>query len=253
MTTGTKIAALRRRAGYSQEQLAELLEVSRQSVSKWESDLAYPETDKLIKLGELFQCSMDYLLKEDVAEESPTVSSAKPSLRSLSFEWKSKRTLGGVPLCHIHLGLGGTAKGIIAIGLVAKGVISLGILSVGVFSLGVFSLGLLALGALALGGLAAGGLAVGLLAFGGLCLGILAAGGVAVGCFSAGGLAVGKYLAVGDYAYGDLAYGMTKMVARRMGSCPFYGEDLKEAAYALDSIVPGWLTWAKKLVQAILL
>ena len=66
MTTGNKLAKLRREAGYTQEQLAEMLEVSRQSISKWESDISYPETEKLIKLGELYNCSMDYLLKDNV-------------------------------------------------------------------------------------------------------------------------------------------------------------------------------------------
>ena len=47
-----------------------VLGVSRQSISKWESDIAYPETDKLIELGKLFDCSMDYLLKEDVIEKN---------------------------------------------------------------------------------------------------------------------------------------------------------------------------------------
>ena len=55
---------------YTQEQLADILGVSRQSISKWESDIAYPETDKLIELGKLFDCSMDYLLKEEVTEKS---------------------------------------------------------------------------------------------------------------------------------------------------------------------------------------
>ncbi|MBQ8432609.1 MAG: helix-turn-helix transcriptional regulator [Clostridia bacterium] len=256
MTTGTKLIILRKKAGYSQEQLAELLEVSRQSVSKWESDLAYPETEKLIKLGVLYGCSMDYLLKEDVLEDSAAnapVSHDKQPPRSPSFEWKSKRTLAGIPLCHVNLGLGRSAKGIIAIGLAAKGVISLGIFSMGILSFGVFSLGLLSLGALALGGLAAGALAVGILAFGGICLGIIAAGGVAIGCFCAGGLAVGGYLAIGDYAYGDCALGVTKMVAREMGSCPFYGEDLKDAAHYLDRVVPTYLSWAKEIVKRFLL
>ena len=50
MTLGEKIAKQRKENNYTQEQLADLLGVSRQSVSKWESDLAYPETDKLIRL-----------------------------------------------------------------------------------------------------------------------------------------------------------------------------------------------------------
>ena len=70
MTLGEKISKLRKEYNYTQEQLADILGVSRQSISKWESDIAYPETDKLIELGKLFDCSMDYLLKEDVIEKN---------------------------------------------------------------------------------------------------------------------------------------------------------------------------------------
>ncbi|MFQ9800989.1 MAG: helix-turn-helix domain-containing protein [Clostridia bacterium] len=70
MTLGEKIAKQRKENNYTQEQLADILGVSRQSVSKWESDIAYPETDKLIKLGKLFDCSMDYLLNEDCTDRS---------------------------------------------------------------------------------------------------------------------------------------------------------------------------------------
>ena len=72
MTLGEKIAKQRKELNYTQEQLADILGVSRQSISKWESDIAYPETDKLIELGKLFDCSMDYLLKEDVTEKDGT-------------------------------------------------------------------------------------------------------------------------------------------------------------------------------------
>ena len=70
MTLGEKIAKQRKELNYTQEQLACILGVSRQSISKWESDISYPETDKLIKLGKLFDCSMDYLMKEEVTEKS---------------------------------------------------------------------------------------------------------------------------------------------------------------------------------------
>ena len=70
MTLGEKLSKLRKEYNYTQEQLADVLGVSRQSISKWESDIAYPETDKLIELGKLFDCSMDYLLKEDVIEKN---------------------------------------------------------------------------------------------------------------------------------------------------------------------------------------
>ena len=64
MTTGEKIAMLRKGKGITQEQLAEILGVARQSVSRWEMDLAFPETEKLIRLSKLFSCSIDYLLNE---------------------------------------------------------------------------------------------------------------------------------------------------------------------------------------------
>ena len=70
MTLGEKLSKLRKEYNYTQEQLADILGVSRQSISKWESDIAYPETEKLIELGKLFECSMDYLLKDDVTEKT---------------------------------------------------------------------------------------------------------------------------------------------------------------------------------------
>ena len=69
MTLGEKITRQRKERNYTQEQLADILGVSRQSISKWETDLAYPETEKLLELGKLFDCSMDYLLKETVTEK----------------------------------------------------------------------------------------------------------------------------------------------------------------------------------------
>jgi len=77
MTTGEKLAALRRKKNITQEQLAEILHVSRQSVSRWEMDAAFPETEKLIKLSRLLECSIDFLLDNEVQTltrdpESPT-------------------------------------------------------------------------------------------------------------------------------------------------------------------------------------
>ena len=64
MAIGEKLGLLRKKNGMTQEDLAETLNVSRQSVSRWEINIAFPETDKLIKLSKLFGCSIDYLLKE---------------------------------------------------------------------------------------------------------------------------------------------------------------------------------------------
>ena len=65
LALGNKLSRLRKENNYTQEQLAEILGVSRQSISKWESDISYPETDKLIHLSNLFGYSLDYLLKEN--------------------------------------------------------------------------------------------------------------------------------------------------------------------------------------------
>lgn len=56
---------LRKQQGWSQEELAMKLGVSRQSVSKWESGASIPELDKILQLGELFGVSTDFLLKDD--------------------------------------------------------------------------------------------------------------------------------------------------------------------------------------------
>ncbi len=60
-----KIAKLRRESGWSQEELAERLEVSRQSVSKWESGVSQPDVDRIVAMSRLFDVSTDYLLKDE--------------------------------------------------------------------------------------------------------------------------------------------------------------------------------------------
>ncbi|MCM1546222.1 MAG: helix-turn-helix domain-containing protein [Clostridiales bacterium] len=65
MTTGEKIYGLRKEARITQEEFAEKLEVSRQAVSKWEQDAAFPDTEKIIKIAELFGVSLDFLLREN--------------------------------------------------------------------------------------------------------------------------------------------------------------------------------------------
>lgn len=92
MTLGEKIAKQRKELNYTQEQLADILGVSRQSISKWESDIAYPETEKLIELGKIFDCSMDYLLKEDVMEKDGAQTSilSEISKKAITPENKEK-------------------------------------------------------------------------------------------------------------------------------------------------------------------
>lgn len=67
MTFGENLQFLRKRLNMTQEDLAEKMEVSRQSVSKWESNAAYPETETILRLCDLFRCDMDTLLRGDVS------------------------------------------------------------------------------------------------------------------------------------------------------------------------------------------
>ena len=60
-----KIYTLRRKSGLSQEQLAEIIGVSRQAISKWEGGLSVPESEKLIAISEYFNVTLDYLLKDN--------------------------------------------------------------------------------------------------------------------------------------------------------------------------------------------
>ncbi len=69
MSFGEKLAKLRKNAGMNQEELANKLNVSRQAVSKWESNSSYPETDKIVAICKLFNCSMDELMGVDTKEE----------------------------------------------------------------------------------------------------------------------------------------------------------------------------------------
>lgn len=215
MTTGEKLAKLRKENNYTQEQLAELLGVSRQSISKYESGIVYPETEKLIRLSELFGCTVDYLLKDNIETEngfytSPSGEEKNDDIRIGSllkqlwnYEIKSKKTIMGMPLWHI----GKNAKGFIAIGLKAQGIISLGLFSVGILSFGMLTVGILALGVFALGILAAGSIALGGLAFGAISVGIVSFGAIAIGEFAIGALSIGHYFAYGDHAEAMFAFG----------------------------------------------
>ena len=167
MTTGQKIAALRRERGMTQDALAEALSVTRQAVSKWEADAALPEANKLLPLARLLGCTADYLLgsadaetdaaqghepkgapqsepqgpaREDPAQEKTARDEAAQEktaredpaqgrgpfipywglprryVWASDFEYKSERTLFGLPLVHINGKWGGTAKGVVAVG-----------------------------------------------------------------------------------------------------------------------------------------
>lgn len=69
-TLSENLQYYRKREEMTQEHLAERLQVSRQTISKWESGAAYPETEKLLQLCEIFSCSMDVLMRQNASKLS---------------------------------------------------------------------------------------------------------------------------------------------------------------------------------------
>ena len=268
MTFGTKLSTLRKQNNYTQEQLASIMGVSRQAISKWESDTAYPETEKLIRMSELFGCSLHYLLKEemeslDTTQENQNSSDDRMVSRRkkfFQFERKSDKMLWGMPLWHIGknakgiLAVGLKARGVLAIGLQAKGVISLGLLPIGILSIGLFSLGLLSAGIFALGLLSAGCFCAGIIAAGAISIGVLSFGAIAIGDFSVGALSIGKYVAIGDNARAAIALGDSRAagtIYEKTGSLS--GQDIANIKQLIDTNVPSYLGWAKELIKEWLL
>lgn len=91
MILSEKIMELRKKKGWSQEELAEKLDISRQSVSKWESGASIPDIDRILALSRLFEVSTDYLLKDelqlDVASSvEPSEDNQEQTTRSISME-----------------------------------------------------------------------------------------------------------------------------------------------------------------------
>ena len=69
MILADKIIQLRKKNGWSQEELAEMLKVSRQSVSKWEGAQSTPDLDRIIEMSKIFSVSTDYLIKDEHDEK----------------------------------------------------------------------------------------------------------------------------------------------------------------------------------------
>ena len=201
MTFSEKLMDLRRKSGLSQEQLADRLGVTRQSVSKWESGTAMPELVKLISLSDIFGVSVDYLVKDYLEEPESAgggddlsvqqavrlekkVDELTNYVKGRVYRFDSKTRIFGLPLVSIRFGfvrngklsMDNVARGIIAIGNAAIGVVAIGIVGVGLFTFGVVGLGLLSLGIVA----------AGLGAFGMMALGYLALGVSAVGVYAGG-------------------------------------------------------------------
>ena len=77
MTIGQKLTTLRTASGLSQEDMAERLSVSRQSVSKWEMDQATPQLDKALLICQMFGISADRLLRDEIALENTNTQPVK--------------------------------------------------------------------------------------------------------------------------------------------------------------------------------
>lgn len=87
MILADKIITLRKKAGWSQEELASQLGVTRQSVSKWEGAQSVPDLDKVVQMSRLFGVSTDYLLKDELEEEEFVESEADETpLRRVTME-----------------------------------------------------------------------------------------------------------------------------------------------------------------------
>jgi len=93
MTLGEKILLLRKQNGMTQEQLAERLAITRQTVSKWELGESEPDVNYLIQLSEIFQVTTDYLLKD--APNAPQIATI-PSEKKPTLQEKAKMWLGGI-------------------------------------------------------------------------------------------------------------------------------------------------------------
>ena len=85
MSLAERITELRKSRGWSQEELAEQLGVSRQSVSKWESESATPDIEKIVKLSEIFGVSTDYLIKGATGETEATPKNRQESTPTLTL------------------------------------------------------------------------------------------------------------------------------------------------------------------------
>ncbi|MCT4541973.1 MAG: hypothetical protein N4A63_00350 [Vallitalea sp.] len=171
-----------------------------------EKSIELNESDPYILLGEPYQLAEEFaenidagVINQYIVKKSRFNIELKNN-RS-TYEYKSKRTIMGIPLVHINQKPFGVAKGFIALGTVSVGFFSLGCISVGVFSMGAISFAIL---------FGFGGVTLSLIAgFGGVAIaGLFAVGGVAVSNFiSIGGAAIAKEFAAGGYAKAKIAIG----------------------------------------------
>jgi|AGTN01.1.fsa_nt_gi Predicted transcription factor, homolog of eukaryotic MBF1 len=132
MILADKIMTLRKTNGWSQEELAEKMNVSRQSISKWESAAAIPDINRILELAKLFGVTTDYLLKDDIekaeySDTDETDSRVRVSLQEASDFLKSKAANGrqtalGAMLCILSPVLLILFAGMMAAGMMPEGI-----------------------------------------------------------------------------------------------------------------------------------
>ena len=113
MIFADKLIDLRKRNGWSQEELAEKLEVSRQTISKWEGAQSVPDLSRMLKLSQVFGVTTDYLMKDELelAQETLPAAAEPDGAASLPVsmeaaveylrlrDWMAGRVALGVALC----------------------------------------------------------------------------------------------------------------------------------------------------------
>lgn len=250
MTFAEKLVSQRRRRGMSQEQLADQLGVTRQSVSKWESGTAMPELAKLIALSDLFDVSVDYLVKDAVTEEhhaeyrdngatarlEAKVDRLSRQVDTSVYAYTSRTRVFGLPLVSVRFSRDrGPTRNSTAVGIVAVGNFAVGIVSIGLISAGALSVGMIAFGLL--------------LALGGVAIGTVAIGASALGIYAFGAAAVGQQLAVGSAATGKLAIGLDAKGSHVLG---LSGASLEEARQFLTRYGGNLLAPVRRLAELAL-
>lgn len=122
MILADKIIMLRKKNGWSQEELADKLQVTRQSVSKWEGAQSVPDLERILQMSQIFGVSTDYLLKDDLEEVEYAQGNEETTLRQVSMEeadeflkikfWSAKKIAFATmlcilsPVCLMVLGIG---------------------------------------------------------------------------------------------------------------------------------------------------
>ena len=87
MKLADKLIELRKQKGWSQEEFAEKLDVSRQAISRWENDTALPDAQNILRISKLFNVTTDYLLNEDVENktDAPTIATVESKIEEDKF------------------------------------------------------------------------------------------------------------------------------------------------------------------------